>query len=60
MCIDVAVKDLKEKVLGEFNFQSGGDYSRAIASLMTPTLRMGGLLKGPEPRITSSILVRFC
>ena len=49
VCIDVAVKDLKEKVLGEFDFQSGGDYSRAIASLMTPALRLGRLLKGNIP-----------
>jgi hypothetical protein len=36
-------------LLGDFNFLSGSDKSRAIASLISPALRFGGLLKADFP-----------
>jgi len=36
-------------VLSEFQFQSEGDKSRALASLITPALRMGNLIRGFVP-----------
>ncbi len=46
--IDEALESLKE-LLADFDFQSEGDYSRAIASLITPALRMGGLITEDIP-----------
>lgn len=43
-----AVAALKS-LLAEFDFQSPGDYSRALASFITPALRMGDLIPGPVP-----------
>ena len=43
-----AVKALRE-LLADFEFQSPGDESRAFASLITPALKMGGLLRGYVP-----------
>ena len=36
-------------LLEEFAFQSEGDRSRAMAALVTPALRMGGLIRGNVP-----------
>lgn len=36
-------------LFNEFDFQSPGDKARAIASLLTPALKMGGLIKGRVP-----------
>lgn len=43
-----AVRALTE-IYAEFEFQSEGDRARAIASLITPALRVGGFLKGRVP-----------
>jgi hypothetical protein len=49
---DVALSDaivtLRE-LLAEFDFQSPGDRSRAMASLITPALKLGGHLRGNVP-----------
>lgn len=37
------------ELLSEFEFQSGGDKARAIASLITPALKMGGFITGRVP-----------
>ena len=49
VCLEKAVRALKEEILGEFDFQTENDRSRAVASLITPALCMGGLLKGNIP-----------
>ena len=36
-------------ILDDFQFQTPGDYSRAIASLITPALKFGGFIKGTIP-----------
>jgi hypothetical protein len=36
-------------LIDEFDFQSAGDRSRALAAFLTPALRMGGHLKGSVP-----------
>ena len=36
-------------LLSEFDFMTAGDRSRAIASLLTPALKLSGLIKGPIP-----------
>lgn len=46
--LNVAIELLKG-LLGEFDFQTPGDRSRAIAAFITPTLKMGGLLRGSIP-----------
>ena len=46
--LDVAVKSLSG-LLCEFDFDSEGDKSRAIASLITPALKFGGFIKGNVP-----------
>ena len=43
-----SVRALTE-IFAEFEFQSEGDRARAIASLITPALRVGGFLKGRVP-----------
>lgn len=49
IALDEAVTAL-HGILGDFHFQSDGDYSRAIASIITPALRIGGLFnKQPVP-----------
>lgn len=37
------------KILEDFDFVTPGDRSRAIASLITPALKLGGFIKGPVP-----------
>ena len=41
--------ELLQDVVGEFVFQSDGDRSRALASFITPALKMGGHLKKNVP-----------
>ena len=36
-------------IVRQIEFQSEGDKARAVAALITPALRMGGLLTGPVP-----------
>jgi hypothetical protein len=36
-------------MLDDFDFQSGGDRSRALAALITPAMKAGGLIKGSTP-----------
>lgn len=36
-------------ILADYHFQTPGDRSRAIASLMTPALKFGGFIRGPIP-----------
>jgi hypothetical protein len=43
-----AVESLSE-VVSEFEFQSPGDRSRALASFITPALKLGGHLRGNVP-----------
>ena len=43
-----AVEAIKS-ILLDFNFQSEGDQSRAIASILTPALRFGGHISGSIP-----------
>ena len=43
-----AVEAIKS-ILRDFNFQSEGDRSRAIASILTPALRFGGHISGSIP-----------
>jgi hypothetical protein len=43
-----AVRAIRELV-EDFSFQSEGDRSRAIASILTPAIKMGGLITGPVP-----------
>lgn len=38
-------------ILSEFDFLTPGDSARAFAALITPALKMGGLLKGRSPLI---------
>jgi hypothetical protein len=40
---------LLSSLIDEFDFQSPGDRSRALAAFLTPALRMGGHLKGSVP-----------
>ncbi len=40
---------LLNSLIAEFDFQSPGDRSRALAAFLTPALRMGGHLKGSVP-----------
>lgn len=46
--LEVAVRSLNG-LLAEFQFQSSGDRSRAIAALITPALRFGSHLSGHVP-----------
>ncbi|HEX4084173.1 MAG TPA: hypothetical protein VHY22_04625 [Chthoniobacteraceae bacterium] len=48
VALPVAVAALRG-LLADFQFQSLGDESRAFASLITPALKMGGLLQGYVP-----------
>jgi hypothetical protein len=41
--------DSIQKLIAEFCFQGPGDYSRAIASFITPALKIGGLMTGKVP-----------
>jgi len=41
--------ELLSGLLNDFDFVTPGDRSRAIASLLTPALKLGGLIKGPVP-----------
>ncbi|MHB8524482.1 MAG: BT4734/BF3469 family protein [Limisphaerales bacterium] len=43
-----AVENL-HRLIDEFDFQSEGDRSRALAAFITPALRIGGFLSGPVP-----------
>jgi len=43
-----AVESLRE-IVNEFDFQSPGDRSRAMASFLTPALKLGGHLRGSVP-----------
>jgi hypothetical protein len=40
---------LLDGLVNDFDFVTPGDRSRAIASLLTPALKLGGLIKGPVP-----------
>ena len=49
---DVAVTEAVDRlteILQDFHFQTPGDSSRAIASLLTPALKFGGFINGPIP-----------
>lgn len=46
--LDEAVAALRG-LLADYDFQSPGDASRALAALITPALKMGRLLNGPTP-----------
>lgn len=46
--LDLAVRLLR-RILRDFSFQTPGDESRAIASLLTPALKFGGFITGPIP-----------
>ena len=48
MTVEDAV-ELLTGLLDEFDFLTPGDRSRAIASLLTPALKLNGLIKGPVP-----------
>jgi hypothetical protein len=48
VALSEAVMALRELV-SEFNFQSSGDRSRALASFITPALKLGGHLRGYVP-----------
>lgn len=48
LSLGTAVSDLKSLLVG-FDFTSPGDRSRAIASFITPALRMGGFISGNIP-----------
>jgi len=39
------------KVIEDFDFQTPGDRSRAIAALLTPALKLGKLITGPIPAV---------
>jgi len=39
------------KVIKDFDFQTPGDRSRAIAALLTPALKLGRLITGPIPAV---------
>jgi len=42
-------RDALELLVAEFQFQTPGDRSRAIASMLTPALKLGGFIRGPIP-----------
>lgn len=44
-----AATDALSFLIEEFDFQSAGDRSRALAAFLTPALRMGGHLRGNVP-----------
>ena len=46
--VEKAVESLRS-ILSEFDFQTPGDLSRALAQLITPALKMGGLIRGFVP-----------
>jgi len=49
---DVPLNDAVELLSGwmaEYDFFSAGDRSRAIASMITPALKLGGFIRGPVP-----------
>lgn len=49
---EVPLPEARESLLGlleEFDFQTPGDKSRALASLITPAFKMGGLIQGNVP-----------
>ncbi len=49
---EVPLPEAVNELLGlllDFDFQSEGDKARALASLLTPALKLGGLLKGRVP-----------
>ena len=41
--------ELLSGLIDDFDFVTPGDRSRAIASLVTPALKLGGLIQGPVP-----------
>ena len=41
--------DMLKRLFSDWDFQSENDYSRAIASVITPALKMGGHISGPVP-----------
>ncbi len=41
--------ELLTGMVNDFDFVTPGDRSRAIASLLTPALKLGGFIKGPVP-----------
>jgi hypothetical protein len=41
--------NLLTRILDDFDFVTPGDRSRAIASMITPALKLGGFIKGPVP-----------
>jgi len=43
-----AVQSLRA-LLDDYSFQSDGDFSRALASFLTPALKFGGFINGPIP-----------
>ena len=45
----VEAVELLSGLLNDFDFVTPGDRSRAIASLLTPALKLGGLIKGSVP-----------
>src|SRR5207244_2612373 len=46
--VDEAVQALRS-ILAEFDFQTEGDHSRALANVVTPALKLGGFLRGFVP-----------
>jgi len=46
--VEEAVHALKE-ILADFDFQTDGDRSRALANLITPALKLGGFIRGFVP-----------
>ena len=38
-----------EGIFSEFDFQTPGDHSRAIAAILTPAMKMGGFIRGLIP-----------
>ena len=48
MSADEGAARLKD-LLADYQFQSPGDFSRALASFLTPALKFGGFINGPIP-----------
>ena len=46
--LDKAVESILD-LLSEFSFQTPGDHSRAIAAILTPALKIGGMIKSKVP-----------
>jgi hypothetical protein len=50
--VDVGLEEAVESlngILDDYDFQTLGDHSRAIASLITPAMKFGGHINGPIP-----------